>query len=119
MIGRAVTGRAPSSSASVTGEEPAADWASVLVEVGGDRGALVLYLDEHFRGGEVEISEVGSSQRVHTGVLDRPTAGGRVLAAVFGSLTAGRYSVWQDAGTVVATIDVTAGHVTEWSSDRQ
>jgi hypothetical protein len=117
-MGRAVTDRAPPSSASVRAEEPAGECASVLVEVGGDKGALVLYLDDGFRDQEVEISRVGSAHRVHTGVLERRTAAGPVLAAVFGSLAAGSYMVWRDRTTPAATVTVTGGRVTEWTSHR-
>lgn len=116
MVGRAVNNRAPSSSLHPHAEAPAQECASVLVEVGGDRGALVLYLDESFRDHEVEISPVGSSHRVHTGVLDRATAAGTVLAAVFGSLAAGSYVVWHVAGPPAATVVVRAGRVTEWTT---
>jgi hypothetical protein len=117
-MGRAVTHRAPPSSASVHPEDPAEECASVLVEVGGDKGALVLYLDDGFRHQEVEISRVGSAHRVHTGVLERRTAAGAVLAGVFGSLVAGSYVVWRDSTTPAATVAVTGGRVTEWTSHR-
>ncbi|MEO8898206.1 MAG: phospholipase [Candidatus Dormibacter sp.] len=119
LVGRAADSRAPSTSAQLHDEAAAEECASVLVEVGGDRGALVLYLDEGYRHHEVEISPVGSPHRVHTGVRDRPTAVGTVLAAVFGSLAAGSYVVWRPVGTAAATVVVTAGRVTEWRSDRQ
>jgi hypothetical protein len=90
----------------------------VLVEVGGDKGALVLYLDDGFRGQEVEISRAGSPHRVHTGVLQRRTVAGPVLAAVFGSLAAGSYVVWRDRSTPAVTVVVTGGRVTEWTSHR-
>lgn len=117
MTGRAVTDRAPSSSASPRDVEHSEAPASVLVEVGGGKGALVLYLDESFRGREIEISRVGVARRVHTGVLERHTAAGVVLAAVFGSLAVGRYVIWHDSDTQAASVVVADGHVTEWTSD--
>lgn len=116
MGGRAVTDSAPALPALGTSDEPSTESACVLVEVGGDRGALVLYLDEGFRDHEVEISRVGQLHRVHTGVLEWRTALGPVLAAVFGSLLAGSYVVWWDATTPAATVAVTGGRVTEWTS---
>jgi hypothetical protein len=113
--GRAAAGRAPSPARS-QGEEHSAESASVLVDVGGGRGALVLYLDARFRDREIEISRAGSAQRVHTGVLHRHTASGAVLAAVFGSLAAAEYVVWRDAETPAASVVVTDGGVTEWTS---
>lgn len=113
--GRAADGRAPSPTRS-RGEEHSPEPESVLVEVGGGRGALVLYLDGRFRDREIEISRAGSAQRVHTGVRPRHTAAGAVLAAVFGSLEAADYVVWRDAETPAASVVVTDGGVTEWTS---
>ncbi len=115
--GRAATSRAPSPARPQESEQHPATTASVLVEVGGGKGALVLYLDDSFRDREIEISRAGSAQRVHTGVLDQHTAAGSVLAAVFGSLEAGRYVVWRDAETPAAAVVVTDGSITEWTSD--
>ena len=115
--GRAVTDRAPTSSVSPRAEARPGESASVLVDVGNGKGALVLYLDDGFVDDEIEISPVRSAHRVHTGVLDRHTASGVVRAAVFGSLVAGSYTVWRDARTAAATVMVVAGTVTEWTSD--
>ena len=115
--GRAVTDRAPTSSASPRAEARPRESASVLVDVGNGKGALVLYLDDGFIDDEIEISPVRSAHRVHTGVLDRHTASRVVRVAVFGSLVAGSYTVWRDARTAAATVTVVAGTVTEWTSD--
>ncbi len=95
-------------------EHPAPTPASVLVEVGNGNGALVLFLGDSFRDREIEISRLGSTARVHTGVLERRTAAGRVLAAVFGSLPAGRYVVWGDAQSALDEVAVASGRVSEW-----
>jgi hypothetical protein len=115
--GRAVTDRAPTSSVAPPAEARAGESASVLVDVGNGKGALVLYLDRGFVDDEIEISPVGSAHRVHTGVLDRQTAAGVVRAAVFGSLVAGSYTVWRDTHTAATTVKIVAGMVTEWTSD--
>jgi hypothetical protein len=115
--GRAAIDRAPTSSVSPRAEARPGESASVLVDVGNGKGALVLYLDDGVVDDEIEISPVRSAHRVHTGVLDRHTASGVVRAAVFGSLVAGSYTVWRDARTAAATVTVVAGTVTEWTSD--
>jgi hypothetical protein len=88
---------------------PAATCASVALDIGDGRGALVLYPSERFRGREIEISRVGGDgRRVHTGVHERRAAARSLLTAVFGSLPAGEYRVWEDAqtpGPVVAVPD--------------
>lgn len=88
----------------------------VMLDLGPGRGALVLYLGERFRGTEIEISAAADHDgaRVHTGVLDRQTGAGPVLAATFGSLAEGDYVVWLDASTPGPTVTVTGGSVTEF-----
>jgi hypothetical protein len=93
---------------------PAAACASVALDIGGGRGALVLYPGERFRGREIEISMVnGSGARVHTGVHDRAIHAKSLLTAIFGSLPAGDYVVWEDGVTAGPVVSVPDGGVAE------
>jgi hypothetical protein len=93
---------------------PAATCASVALDIGEGRGALVLYPGERFRGREIEISMVhGSGRRVHTGVHERATHATSLLTAIFGSLPAGDYVVWEDAVTAGPVASVPDGGVAE------
>jgi hypothetical protein len=97
---------------------PPASSASVALDIGPGRGALVIYPDERYRGQEIEISPAagdghGDGRRVHTGVHERPTMVGSTLTAIFGSLPDGEYVVWTDAETAGPTITVAEGAVTE------
>jgi hypothetical protein len=92
--------------------------ASVALDIGPGRGALVLYPHERFRGTEIEISPTAAgtaagARRVHTGVHERATGRGSRLTAVFGSLPAGEYVVWEDAHTTASQVTVPEGAVTE------
>lgn len=88
--------------------------ASVALDIGAGRGALVIYPHERFRGREIEISPVGGgARRVHTGVHERATHAGSMLTAIFGSLAAGDYVIWEDATTAGATVTVAEGKVAE------
>jgi hypothetical protein len=90
--------------------------ASVALDVGAGRGALVIYPDEGYRDCEIEISAVdGDGRRVHTGVHDRATHTGQVLTAIFGSLAAGDYRVWRGADAEGPVVTVPDGVVTELS----
>jgi hypothetical protein len=92
----------------------AAASASVALDIGPGRGALVLYPAERFRGREIEISSTaGGGRRVHTGVHERTTHVGSTLTAIFGSLPADEYTVWKDETTEAATVTVAEGHVAE------
>ncbi len=95
---------------------PAAACASVALDIGAGCGALVLYPGERFRGREIEISRVGSAERrVHTGVHERRAQARSLLTAVFGSLPAGEYLVWEDDATPGPVVSVPDGAVAEVS----
>src|SRR6478672_10933813 len=92
----------------------AARSASVAINVGPGRGALVLYPSERFRHHEIEISRADrDGHRVHTGVHDRTTQERSLLTAIFGSLPAGDYVVWEDATTRGPVVAVPEGTVAE------
>jgi hypothetical protein len=104
----------------VLGAEPefpiaeAAQSASVALDVGNGFGALVLLPSERFRGREIEISRVDSDEpRTHTGVHERSTSKGKTLTAIFGSLPAGEYVIWEDATTAGPEVDVPDGAVAQ------
>ena len=95
--------------------EPAAACASVALDIGAGSGALILYPGERFRGREIEISSLGAGHghRVHTGVHERTTHARSRLTAIFGSLPAGEYVVWEDADTAGPVVTVPDGAVAE------
>jgi hypothetical protein len=92
--------------------------ASVALDIGPGKGALVLYPHERYRGREIELSRAdGDGRRTHTGVHERPTGAGSILTAIFGSLPAGDYIVWRDATTQGPVITVAQGEVAELELD--
>jgi hypothetical protein len=94
--------------------------ASVAIDIGPGRGALVIYPAERFRTREIEISRLdgdSDGRRVHTGVHERKTHAGAVLTAIFGSLASGDYVVWEDAETAGPTVTVPDGAVAELGLD--
>lgn len=67
---------------------------SVIVDIGGDIGAAVVYTPATLVGAEIEIRPAGGSwDGTHTGVWEREVPGARLAAAVFGSLAAGSYEL--------------------------
>jgi len=92
---------------------------AVVLDIGGDVGALVLHARGLPIGQEIELAPVdGSAAPVHVAVVTRPVPAGGVLpTAVFGSLIAGPYDVWlrpRDRDHAVALrVDVVGGAVTE------
>jgi hypothetical protein len=92
--------------------------ASVALDIGAGRGALVIYPSERFRGREIEINRAGQARTgLHTGVHERRSGAGSRLAAIFGSLDAGEYVVWSDADTAATTVTVPDGGVAEIDLD--
>lgn len=92
---------------------------SVVLEIGGDLGALIIHTGPEQDGVEIEVSPVGeaAARRTHAAVRPRHLAGRTVYCAVISPLPAGDYTVWLDAGTAGATVHVPAGGVGEqhWS----
>ncbi len=87
----------------------------VLLDIGGDVGALVLYTGPHLSGAEIEISPVGGTRDgTHVAVLPRPTGTTVRHAAVYPALTAGRWELWSPEGDrVVMEVEVQPGRVVE------
>jgi len=97
-----------------TGIGTPASSASVALDIGGGRGALIIYPSERYRGLEIEISAAdGDHHRVHTGVHERRSDAGWTLTAIFGSLPAGPYVIWQDEATEGDTVTVPDAAVAE------
>jgi len=88
--------------------------ASVALDIGAGHGALVIYPGERFRGREIEISRTDADgHRVHTGVHERTTQTGPTLTAIFGSLPAAEYLIWEDDTTEGPTVKVPDGAIAE------
>jgi len=87
---------------------------SVVLNVGPGIGALVLHVPAGLDGREIEISSPArpAAPRTHSQVRERRTAGGVQYAAVYPDLTAGDYTIWRDATTVLRVVTIEGGHVT-------
>lgn len=85
---------------------------NLLLDIGGDTGALIIYAAVGRDQAEIEISPSASEQaRTHNVVRPRHTPGGTVYAAVFPALAAGDYVVWHDGATRAGTVPVRGGEV--------
>jgi hypothetical protein len=88
---------------------------STVLDIGGDRGAAIVFTERELCGAEMEIHEAGSAwEGAHVGVLEREVAGGSRWAAVFGPLWEGRYEtrLKNEAVTAVLAFQVVGGRVT-------
>jgi hypothetical protein len=86
---------------------------SVVLDIGGDVGALVLYTPAALHRHEIEVNPLGAepgARRVHSAVLER-SLGDRVFyAATYPELPAGEYEVCCDGAP---RFTITPGAVTE------
>ena len=67
---------------------------SVVLDIGEDVGALVLYATPELHSQEIEVDPLGKdARRVHSAVLERSVNGRLVYVAVYPELAAGDYEV--------------------------
>ena len=99
-------------------ENPFAGQGAVLLDIGGDVGAVVVTMPAELLGTEVEIRPVGQAEgghphHPHVAVVNRPAGGTLIPSLVFPELLEGRYEL-HERGTSAAsqTLDVRGGKVT-------
>ncbi len=118
-------------------ENPFAGQGAVMLDIGGDVGALVVIMPPSMVGAEIEIDAVGAAHehdheighehghgdghghghghhhRAHVAVVDRPVADGHASSLVFPELVEGSYELF-DKGeeTVLLTVEIVGGQVT-------
>jgi hypothetical protein len=87
----------------------------LVLDIGGDTGALAIYAPPARAGREIEISPVsGPPRRTHNVVRPRRTGHGTRYAAVFPSLAAGSYTVWADDTTPAGTVTILGGQIAQF-----
>jgi hypothetical protein len=103
-------------------ENPHAGQGPVVLDIGGDVGALVIAMPESVAGVEIEIRSVGDSRPAHVShvaVVGRPVAAGTVWSAVFPELREGRYELYERLdGRPQLTVEIAGGEVTQLSWPR-
>jgi hypothetical protein len=84
---------------------------TVVLDIGADTGALVLYTPAGLDEREIEISR-GAGPRTHSQVHKRLIRTGHCFAAVYPSLAAGEYVIWRDQDAAAMMVTITGGTVT-------
>ena len=90
----------------------------VVLDIGGDIGALIVHTRAAMLGVEVEISATGQDdRRSHKDVLEREINGRPAYTAVFDNMCAGTYTLWIDDVACERDVVVGGGAVSEldWS----
>ncbi|GAA3439957.1 phospholipase [Kutzneria kofuensis] len=89
---------------------------SLVLDIGGDIGALVIHTGPELDSAEIELSPVGfDHQRFHNQVHARHLPDGVRHNAVFPRVHAGEYRVWRDHDTVHGTVRIEGGQVAEYT----
>ena len=90
------------------------DNGSVVLDIGGDFGALILMAPESMLLDEIEISPVDDdTARTHVAIRERRGPGGRRWAAIYPRLAAGAYTVWTVRGEPADRVTITGGQVAQ------
>jgi hypothetical protein len=86
----------------------------VVFDIGGDVGALVIYVDAELAGTEIPIEWTADPDKdVHTGVWPRRVGSERVVVAVYPELTEGRYVIPSIGGHPPREVVIEGGRVAE------
>jgi len=104
------------SASSSGGENSGVHGGPVMLDIGGDVGALVVYLPDSFAGTEIEIGWSDSDEPfTHTGVHPLGTGGTLHQTAVYPELKTGGYQLGHpyDAGLLGPAVHVEGGAVAE------
>ncbi len=90
------------------------DNGSVVLDIGGDFGALILMAPESMLLDEIEISPVDDdAARTHVAIRERRGPGGRRWAAIYPRLVSGEYTVWTVQGKPADRVTITGGQVAQ------
>ena len=87
---------------------------ALVLDIGGDAGALVVQAPPEWIGAELDVTAVGEPRSHHRHLMVRRlrTWQGEVIAGVLPSLPAGRYTIWGPCGPPLMCVDVAIGQVT-------
>jgi len=89
---------------------------ALVLDIGGDVGALVLYAEEACLGLEVDVTPAGAprSHHMHTMIRRRRAADREFIAGVYPELVEGTYTVWGMDGLPLGVVDIAGGRVSEF-----
>lgn len=86
----------------------------IVLDIGEDVGALIIYTRVELRNQEIEVSPRGDdTHRTHTEVLEREINGKTLFTAVFAELRTGVYTLWGNATRSAGEITIVGGEIAE------
>jgi hypothetical protein len=90
---------------------------ALVLDIGGDIGALIIYADEACLGAEVDLTPLGQprSHHTHTMVRRRRATNKDIIAGLYPELQEGTYTVWGLDGTgPIGEVTIVGGQVSEF-----
>ena len=89
---------------------------ALVLDIGGEIGALILYADESCLGLEIDLTPVGAprSHHTHTMIRRRRAVNREFIAGVYPELVEGTYTVWGIDGLPLGEVVIEGGHVSEF-----
>lgn len=86
----------------------------VVLDIGGEIGALILYAKAELCGREIEVSPEGNdTRRTHTAIWERRLGGRTLFVGVYPALAAGVYNVWGGGPQPISKVTIIGGQVAE------
>lgn len=112
-----MTGLHPGEPADLVGEQgqlrPSRD-GEVMLDIGGNIGALIITTTPALVGAEIEVSPARTgATRTHVAVRERRGPSGSRYAAIYPTLPAGDYTIWDEHDQPADTVTITGGRVVE------
>jgi hypothetical protein len=90
---------------------------ALVLDIGGDIGALILYADETCLGSEVDLTPTGAprSHHIHTMVRRRRATKKDIIAGLYPELPQGTYTIWglEDSGPI-GEVTIVGAQVSEF-----
>jgi hypothetical protein len=89
---------------------------ALVLDIGGDVGALLLYADESCLGQEIDLTLTGvpRSHHLHTMIRRRRAFARDVIVGVYAEVAAGDYVLWGLDGEPLGVVAVAGGEVAEF-----
>ncbi len=91
---------------------------ALVLDIGDDIGALILYADETCLGQEIDLTPVGAprSHHTHTMIRRRRAMNRELVAGVYPELVEGAYLVWGLDDRALGEVSVLGGRITEFQA---
>lgn len=91
---------------------------TLVLDIGGDVGALLLFAEEKCLGWEIDLTPVGvpRSHHMHTMIRRRRAAEREYIVGVYPELTEGTYTVWGVDDQPLGEVIIIGGQVSEFQA---